>query len=1009
MSGRMSHRVMSVAVALLVLLAACTTNSSSTTVAAPSTTVAAGSPVISELDPDGFYLMLMWHQHQPLYPKDADGVVTRPWVRLHATKDYWDMAAMLIDFPGMKATFNLTPVLLLQLEELMAGTRDRYWVLTEKPAGDLTAEERAFVEERFFDINPKIVARFPRFQELADQRAAGTPFTDADITDLQVLFNLGWTDPDFLAVEPLAGLVTKASFEEADKSIVLAEHERIIGQVIAIHRQLWDAGQIEVTTTPLAHPILPLLMDASLASVGDSTALLPTRLFNEIPDAVEQVRRGLDEAERLLGRRPVGMWPGEGAVAQIAMPLMAREGVEWIATGEDVLAPSLGIGTFTRNAEGLVEEASDLYQPWAAQNDRNPDLPIFFRDRVLSDQIGFQYSGMNGEEAANDLLGRLEAIKDSLAGTDGPKVVSIIVDGENAWENYPNDGKDFLRSFYAGVVDAGWIQPITPSEYLAAFSPVAPLEEVFPGAWFSSNYATWIGEAEEALAWDYLWRARQDLRLAEDRATSTPEQLAVAYETILFAEGSDWFWWYGADQNSGNDDYFDEAFRELLGQMYDQLGQVRPAYLSIPIIPRPALAATRTPDGLLTVTIDGAFGDEEWGPAGLYELGAIQLRYGFDKENLYVRVDTVNELPEVFDLYLGVPGAAAARGATLDGRVLGFRASHLVRIAPGQGVGLPAPLPELDAEAGFEPLPQDQPIGTDGRSVEVAIPLSSLGALEVGDAVTFALAIGDLLLPGGGPALVQVPDISNVEVILEFADPVGDDHGPGTYVYPKEPVFPSGVFDLISAQVGVSGNSLVITVETQAPIQNPWGSPNGLAVQTLDVYIDADPGAGTGARRLIDGRNAALPDGYGWEYGITVEGWEPAIYVADRSGETEETRPTFTVVTLGDKGKLIVRVPLALLGQGSPADWGYSIVLLGQEGFPSSGSRRVRDVIEVAETWRFGGGANDLNHTRIIDVAWPEAGVQEQGLGGYTPVTGGSLDDLMDDDFGTVPVFVPPR
>lgn len=1000
------------------VLGACTatesTESTTTTAGDPTLPVTSDAPGGGGLDPDGFYLMLMWHQHQPLYPKDADGVVTRPWVRLHAAKDYWDMAAMLDEHPDMRATFNLTPVLLLQLEELMDGTKDRYWVLTETPAADLSDEERAFVTERFFDINPKIIARFPRYQELADRR--GEPFTDSEITDLQVLFNLGWTDPDVLAVEPLASLVAQGrGYEEGDKTVVLDEHLRLIEATIEVHQRLWAAGQIEVTTTPLAHPILPLIMDASLASVGDATALLPDRLFNEIPDAVDQVQRGLDEAERLLGRRPVGMWPGEGAVAQIAMPLIAREGVEWIATGEDVLAPSLGIGSFTRDADDLVSEAADLYQPWRAVNQRNPDLPIFFRDRVLSDLIGFQYSGMEGADAAADLMERLARIEEALQGTQGPKVVSIIVDGENAWEHYPNDGKEFLHALYESVVDAEWVTPITPSEYLAAFGETVPaLDEVYPGAWFSSNYATWIGEAEEALAWDYLWRARQDFRLAHDRGTSTEDQLAQAYETLLFAEGSDWFWWYGADQNSGNDDYFDEAFRELLGQMYDQLGQDRPAYVGIPIIPRPAVAAAATPDGVLSPAIGGEIGGDDWSGAGEIDLDGVVLRYGFDTERLSLWLDGA---PETFDLYLGVPGGAVSRGATLEGAVLGFRATHVVRV-DGDTATEPVPVPALGDEAGFE---FGAPTATVARAavfrvagsslsdsgVELALPLSALGALEVGDSVTVALADGDTVRPSAGPALLQVPDISDVDVLVSVDDPVGDDHGPGTYTYPKDAVFGSGVFDMATASVGVSYDTLVISVETVAPIQNPWGSPNGLSVQTLDVYIDQDPGDATGRRRLIDGRNAVLEAGHGWEYAVTVEGWEPAIFAVADDGTAEETRPTFTVVVLGDKGRLIVRLPLALLGGGDPSTWGYSIVLLGQEGFPSSGSRRVRDVLEVAETWRFGGGPADLNHTRIIDVVWPEAGVQEQSLSDYPSVIDGAFDDLSDDEFGTVPVLVP--
>lgn len=278
-------------------------------------------------------LVLLWHQHQPRYPIE-DGVVTRPWVRAHATKDYLDMVELAASFPEVPVTFNLTPVLLLQLEELMSGTVDRYWALTERPADELTPGERAELLERFFDVNPKVVSRFPRYVALAAQRdaaggvaAAAASFTTGDLRDLQVLFNLAWTDPSYLAQVPLAALVRQGrGFTEADKAVVLDRHRELVDRVIDAHARAWAEGRIEVTTTPLAHPILPLLVDTQAAVEGDAAALLPRDPFREYVDAREHVTRGLDTAERLLGARPVGMWPAEGAVSTEVVPLFAEAG-----------------------------------------------------------------------------------------------------------------------------------------------------------------------------------------------------------------------------------------------------------------------------------------------------------------------------------------------------------------------------------------------------------------------------------------------------------------------------------------------------------------------------------------------------------------------------------------------------------------------------------------------------------------------------------------------------------
>ncbi|MFN2227089.1 MAG: hypothetical protein ACK2UY_12290, partial [Anaerolineae bacterium] len=236
----------------------------------------------AELPPDvgePIYLAIIWHQHQPLYFKDPEtGVYQKPWVRLHAAKDYVDMAAILEDHPGIQATFNLTPSLLRQLNDLAAGAQDLYQVHTEIPAAELTAEQKEFIRSRFFDINPKIIARFPRFQEIADNRDNSDGWDTQTWLDLQVLFNLGWTDPDWLAQEPLAGLVDKGrDFAEEDKATVLQEHARLVEEVIPLHKRLQDEGRIEVTMTPFFHPILPLLLDSDLAAVAVPDIELPAR------------------------------------------------------------------------------------------------------------------------------------------------------------------------------------------------------------------------------------------------------------------------------------------------------------------------------------------------------------------------------------------------------------------------------------------------------------------------------------------------------------------------------------------------------------------------------------------------------------------------------------------------------------------------------------------------------------------------------------------------------------
>ena len=288
---------------------------------------ATSTPTTTAEEP--IYLSIIWHQHQPVYYKDPEtGVYEKPWVRLHAAKDYVDMAAMLKNYPNIHVTFNLTPSLISQLDDFQAGAKDLYWVMAEVPANQLTDEQKQFLLDRFFDTNRKIIARFPRYQELLQKRDAGSEYTTQDFLDLQVLFNLAWNDPDWLAQEPLASLVSKVSnYQESDKAIVFTEQLKLISEVIPTHKELQDAGQIEVTMTPYAHPILPLLISTRLALIANPTMDLPNKDFAYGQDAIAQVQLGVQLYQDHFGRAPRGMWPAEGSVAQEIVNMVSDAGI----------------------------------------------------------------------------------------------------------------------------------------------------------------------------------------------------------------------------------------------------------------------------------------------------------------------------------------------------------------------------------------------------------------------------------------------------------------------------------------------------------------------------------------------------------------------------------------------------------------------------------------------------------------------------------------------------------
>jgi alpha-amylase/alpha-mannosidase (GH57 family) len=1003
------------------------------------TTTSQSTERVTEEEPE-LYVMLMWHQHQPFYTKNSDGYYTRPWVRVHATKDYLDMVELVADYPDLKATFNLTPVLLRQLEDFSNGAKDLYWFYTEIDANKLSDEDKAFIVSRFFDTNPKVIARFPRYVELRNKNQNWSSWSAQDFRDLQIMFNLAWTDPKYLAQQPLKGLVNKGkNYSEEDKVVLLNEHSNLIEKVIPTHAELWKTGQIEITTTPYAHPILPLIFDTNLAAVGDIGAELPPNRFSKPNDAAIQVEKGLDLAEELLGQRPTGMWPAEGAVSQEVLGMFAKEGVKWIATGEHVLSKSLDIPTFKRNTKGIVTNPEVLYTPWYGQLNRQDDVAIFFRDLSISDQVGFTYSGMSPEMAVADMMKALEAAREVSVTMDRPLVVSIVLDGENAWEHYQNDGIDFLSLMYETLTTTEWLKTTTPTEYIEKYGPqIDKLDKVFPASWFQPNFATWIGETEETYAWDYLQKTRAFYDRSNASGEYTAEQLEKAFDYMLLAEGSDWFWWYGSDQSSGNDDYFGSAFRNLLKNVYTSLGQEPPAYLDIPIISPTAQLFDKQSDSILNsnqaLLVNGFTNTKIWSDAGAIEtLDMIsKIQYRFSDEHLYISIQKSSSAVQEsnpwqnndLDIYLESPSRTKIRRSSVpfkDGEVsnqefLGIETTQAI-FHSGE---------KLKNSSYFTCTKRDLPnegsvreetfstncltketteVSASGNELYLKIPLGELGSLSFGDKIKLRLYSDsfDTNIQPSRPLALFVPEVSNVELFLDIKDPIKDDHGEGSYTYPTDGVFIPGSYDFEGFSTGIADGSLVMNFDILSAVKNPWGSPRSLSVQTIDVYIDKDFGSDTGVKQLGNYRFAKMPDGSGWEYHIVIEGWEPQIWKSLPSGESELVTNQFDIVVVPDKGVIVVKLDIEnQLGGGNPEEWHYGVIMMSQDGYGPNGSR-IREINPSAEQYRGGGAPNVVNHPNIFDVIFPDEGVQEEFLSSYGNYEG-SVDDLPTDLLASIPL-----
>lgn len=545
------------------------------------------------------HVAFIWHMHQPLYKDRLTGKYLMPWVRLHGTKDYLDMVAILRQYPSIRQTFNLVPSLLEQIEDYgIGGAMDRALELTIKPIPQWTSDDRAYVMARFFDAQwDNMIAPFPRYHQLAIKRndlmqqfsplEASRAFTHQDLLDLTVWFNLAWFDPLWRRTEPqIAALIQRGrGYTQADRLTVVETQRRLLASIIPEYAAMQADGQIELTTTPFYHPILPLLCDTDSARVARAHLPLPERGFQHPEDARLQIRKGLAYFEERFGYRPPGMWPSEQSVSPAALRLIAEEGVKWAVSDEGILAHSLGV-RLVRDAAGQLLHPDVLYRPYQFQTPGGP-VSLVFRDVVLSDLIGFSYARVPGAQAAHDLYERLKGIR-KRAPHPHP-IVTIALDGENCWEHYAEDGWDFLRAFYDTVSADHEIQLTTVSRYLADHPAKHSLPTLFSGSWIGSDFTTWIGDPIKNRAWDLLGKARD----AFEKYTG-PEREAVQ-EELLISEGSDWFWWFGAGHDSGQDELFDMQFRLHLQNAYKLMGLPIPANLDGPVTPVAKKPSRRAP------------------------------------------------------------------------------------------------------------------------------------------------------------------------------------------------------------------------------------------------------------------------------------------------------------------------------------------------------------------------------------------------------------------------------
>ena len=1029
-------------------------------------------------------LAIVFHQHQPYYKNKLTGMYEMPWVRVHAMTEYVDSPGILAD-TDTKVTYNLVPSFIEQLVEYNVNeTLDvhtdiakRSWSEGGYPnATDLELHTMQFQsfwnsgwiynvsqsDEKLGWLAPSSM----RYKELYDMTLHNLKpdtimddelLAPQDFLDLQVLWYLYQFSPDYVQGDYnsshrddglIALFMQDGDYTLSDLNYVLdAQHDHM-GNVLPMYSELAASGQVELTTTPYYHPIMPLLMmDGWTMEDG-------IRVNKEAwpEDVQNHLVTGMDLFEQELGFRPVGMWPSEQAVSPAMVEPVTDVGIQWMVSDEEILKQSTDI-----NGQYVdVEDASNLATPWTVTGAEGGEIAVIFRDRVISDRIAFQYGTMTPEAAVSDFIAYLDNVRQQLldAGEDpADHLLTVALDGEN-WMfmsefQHQDNARPFMAEWYSRLAEHPTVVTTTPSEFLTKGTTLPEIQTIGTGSWIDGTLRTWAGEEEESLGWQRLVEARQAL-VAFEASNPNDPGLDAAWESLYIAEGSDWYWWYGLDQDSGYDENWDVLFKVHLSNIYRAINLDLPPYLqdlwTNPAVPAPAASAIIEP------MIDGIALPGEWDGAARYDApvsgGTFDIEsfhFGYDASNVFLRVDapTLDDLDNATGLasydspdlavYFMQPNAVNFNEAETNFRtyygnqILGFPSKYMV--------AFDFDTVREDGRAKWNLFSAQGKVGDQERWVlsgssnlggcavddvyEFAIPWSDIGlAPRYSTRVKVVTSWRDSLSYGDGmdaemappaPAEMVLPDLEEWVTLLELDDAVGDETGDGDYVYPLATDFNTpnggGLWDATHLTVRQSAWNAQFIL-TMSEMTDIWGLANGFSHQIVQIYVDQGE-TSYGRTEMLTGANAEVHPDWAWEVAISGTGEPGAVQAVqaetgsasargiDVSGDVEAKTITFTVSK-------------DVIGSDIP-NYRFIVVIGSQDGF---GTGKWRDVMEEPATWTLGGGANPAPDDgidydpNIIDVVLEGEGqaamLSSYDVNGhvYAQLTGFEMPEVSQQIFG---------
>ena len=983
---------------------------------------------------DAINLAIVWHQHQPYYKNVLTGKYEMPWVRVHASQEYLDSPKILMEHPGVTVTFNIVPSLIEQMEDYADGkVLDRNTEWLDKGIDGLTELEKHTMQFEFFWVPSwqyNMDSEASRFYHYLHNKTMHnlTPETimmdtllpDDELFDLMVLYHLFQISPWYIEGrydeeerdEGLLALHDRyGGFKQEDLNYILERQMELVGSVMGVYKEARDRGQAEIITSPYAHPILPLLMMPGW--YNEMGRFVQKEIWYD--DVTEHLDMAREMYEGYFGEGPVGMWPSEQSVSQAVVAPIADSGIRWMISDEMVLSDS-GFDTGDNNV---------LCRPYVVE-DGGKKVHMVFRDRVISDRIAWQYGKMDAKAAVDDFLAYVGEVRSSLSDP-GDSILTVALDGEN-WMFMSFDERDngrlFLDELYGRLENTDWIRTVGVWDHINSHPPVPSRDTIDvlardcpngAGSWIDGTMSTWSGEEEESLGWERLIAAR-DLVAARQKEDPADPDLPAAWKSVYAAEGSDWFWWYGLDQDSGYDELWDELFKIHLMNIYTSLGEDLPPYLKNLWLPpeEPVRRATDVIDpGIDGHAIPGewdgayAFEDGDDAPvAGQWDIEGVEV--GYSSRNLYVKIDMAQEdlhyLAEGGDaeiaLYVGAPNARdmnifSTNYVTKHGEnPLNYPARWRIKVLLDEVLTsgrTKFALYEADGKENWVyKLDKTGDDAAVGEVIEMAVPFKTLG-IAAGDEFRLRAVIAntssgkDMDIAPKFPMSVTVPrDVSPEVVLYRLNDTVGDEKGDGDYVYPLAGDFKPGhgLWDIVSTEISATEYDLIFRLEF-AELTNAWHLRQGFSHEIIQIYVDRDRKAGSGQIGMLPGANAEVEPAFAWEAVISATG--DSVFVQQASGKKAATGCEAS----GSEETRIVEIIASKTLVGSDvAAYGYVVVVGSQDGF---GTGKWRDVDVTPGVWTLGGGAapnaadgKDYD-PGIIDAALSPEDEPEQAsiIGGY--------------------------